>query len=74
MNTKYNGWANRETWLVNLHFNLETKSDVDYAKETIQEWYDNLDGFMRDFVDIDCIDWDELYAHMDNEEESENED
>ena len=24
----YNGWTNRETWLVGLWFNPETKSDI----------------------------------------------
>ena len=67
----YNGWTNRETWLVNLHFEINSKSDLEYAKEQIQEWYDNLDSFMQDYVDLSLIDWDELESHIETEEEEE---
>lgn len=68
MSNTYNGWANRETWLVNVHFNPETQEDVDYAQEQVQEWYDSLNSFMQDMVDINCIDWDELRENMDDYE------
>lgn len=67
----YNGWSNRETWLVNLHFEINSQSDFEYAKEQIQEWYDNLDSFMQDYVDLSLIDWDELESHIETEEEEE---
>ena len=33
----YNGWLNRETWLVNVWYNPETKSDIDYIEETLED-------------------------------------
>ena len=58
----YNGWTNRETWLVNVWFELIDQSDVDKAKETIHEAYDNAPDFLRDFININAIDWEELRA------------
>jgi len=58
---KYNGWTNRETWLVNLHFNPETKSDLVAIKESIEELEENIENmFLKDFVDFSRIDWYDL--------------
>tara|TARA_R100000773_G_scaffold42613_1_gene40028 strand:- start:45 stop:257 length:213 start_codon:yes stop_codon:yes gene_type:complete len=68
----YNGWRNRETWLVNIWFNPETKSDIDYIKDYIEEvYYENetFKGFWQDMIDINCIDWDALMEYCDEEEE-----
>jgi hypothetical protein len=70
---KYNGWSNRETWLVNIHLNPESVNDMDYIKDQVQEWYDSLNPFMQDMVDIDCIDWDELEQAMDDYEQEDEE-
>lgn len=69
----YNGWTNRETWLVNVWFSPESLADLEYAKEAIEEAYDNMPDFMRDFCDINSIDWSELESHFqeDTEEETE---
>lgn len=67
----YNGWSNRETWLINVWFNPESKSDIDYVREKIDEDYQNLPDYVRDFVNFDNIDWSELYAHFDDEETEE---
>lgn len=69
----YNGWTNRETWLVSIWFNPETEEDVDAAQEAIEGEYEEMTDFMRDFVDIDVIDWDELRASVADEEEEEEE-
>lgn len=66
--TTYNGWTNRETWLVNVWFNPESADDVDMAKEQIEEDVDALPDYLKDFVDIQCINWDELRAHFDDKE------
>jgi hypothetical protein len=66
----YNGWTNRETWLINVWFNPESASDVEMAKEQFEYDYDNLPEYMRDFVDLNSINWDELTEHF-NEEENE---
>ena len=70
----YNGWRNRETWLVNVWFNPETKSDIDYIKDYIEEeYYENetFKGFWQDMMDITCIDWDRLREAMEDEDEEE---
>jgi hypothetical protein len=66
----YNGWTNRATWLVNVWFNPESASDVDLAKDTLEEAQDACPDFLRDFIDMD-INWDELRAHFAEEEEEE---
>jgi len=72
--SNYNGWANRETWLVNVWFNPESREDVESARYVIEEAYDTLPDFMRDFCDIGSIDWDELLSHFDEEDEEDEED
>lgn len=70
-NATYNGWSNRATWLVNVWFNPESKSDVESARYAMEEAEEQLPDFMRDFLCTDEIDWDELEAHFDDEEENE---
>lgn len=65
----YNGWTNRATWLVNVWFNPESKSDVENAKYIIEEAEESLPDFMRDFLCTDEINWSELESHFDDEEE-----
>ena len=70
MSQSYNGWTNRETWLVNIWFNPESREDVQYAREVLEEQYDNLpDGVLKDMVDLSAVNWDELEDHFDEEEE-----
>jgi pyruvate kinase len=60
-----NGWTNRETWLVNIWYNPETKKDIRDLKEYIEETYDNMEaGFFKDMLDIHCINWRELSEAM----------
>ncbi len=63
-NSTYNGWSNRSTWLVNVWFNPESKSDIEMAKYAIEEAYDALPDFMKDFCSIDEINWNELESHF----------
>lgn len=65
----YSGWTNRATWLINVWFNPESKSDVQYAREQFEEAVDSLPDFLRDFIDDD-INWNELESHFEEEEES----
>lgn len=68
----YNGWTNRETWLVNVWFNPESREDVEMARDIIDEQYNNIpDGVIKDMIDIDAIKWDELLDHFEEEEEDE---
>jgi len=60
----YNGWTNRETWLVNLWYNPETKSDIDYIEETLEsdliEKLGSGSNIYMDFINFNLINWDEL--------------
>lgn len=70
---EYNGWTNRETWLVNVWFNPETKADLEYAKEALEEAYDNCPDFIRDFIALEEINWSELADALDPDLEEEEE-
>jgi hypothetical protein len=67
----YNGWTNRETWLVNIWFEPQSREDVEMARYTLEEEYDKLPDFLKDFVYIDSVNWDELLEHFEEEEEEE---
>jgi len=65
----YNGWRNRETWLVNLWFGdqWESESDVDDTKEFCEQELNKIPNWLQDFVDWSVIDWDELKEHVEDE-------
>ena len=65
----YNGWPNRETWLVNVWFNPETKQDIDWLQEELEEKYYKLEPFWQDFIWFQDIDWDRLRDSMEDDEE-----
>jgi|5B_taG_2_1085324.scaffolds.fasta_scaffold08466_5 hypothetical protein len=67
--TDYNGWTNRETWLVVLHFGDivadENPLDWDWVKESIEEEWDKItkEGyglFFNDYINFDLINWYEI--------------
>ena len=68
----YNGWSNRETWLVNLWYNPETKSDIDYIEDTLEsdliEKLGDSSNIYMDFINFNLIDWDELRRSQDDDE------
>lgn len=71
----YNGWTNRETWLVNVWFNPESRDDVEFARSIIDEQYDSIpDGVIKDMIDIEAINWDELMEHFEEPEDQEDQD
>ena len=68
----YNGWANRETWLVNLWFgdyfesmSMDKKVDVSTIKAEIEGYIEhcNLTGFVSDMLDLSRINYEELEQH-----------
>ena len=70
----YNGWSNYETWLVNVWYNPESKEDVQYAKDNLEEQYDSIpDGPLKDMINLDAIDWKELEGHFEDNDEDESE-
>jgi len=72
MDNTYNGWTNRETWLVNLWFgdSWECEADVQSSREWIEEKIYGLETWIQDFIDLDAISWDELEEHARELEES----
>ena len=66
----YNGWRNRETWLVNVWYEPMTKSDIDYLEQHLEdEYYEKLNGFWKDMIDFNCIDWESLREAQEDDEE-----
>ena len=61
----YNGWRNRETWLINVWFGdqWECPADVDACQEQTEEEFSNLPNWVQDFIDDSIIDWDGLREH-----------
>jgi len=69
----YNGWRNRETWLVNIWYNPVTKSDIDYIEETLEDdFIEKIGGtanIYMDMIDFNCIDWESLREYCEDDEE-----
>lgn len=71
--SEYNGWTNRNTWLINLHFGdvirEELEEDASNTAETIENFIidilqyqkDNAHAVIRDFINTSGINWDEIY-------------
>ena len=75
MNT-YNGWTNRETWLVNVWFmdGLDCSETVtaDYLQDMVEEYvYEQIEtcSFIADMIDLGCIDWESLAEHHNSDVE-----
>ena len=77
--TTYNGWRNRETWLVNIWFLdcIEEPMTADSIRSMVDEALDealtstgSIKGFITDMMNDDCIDWDQLAAHTQEMEEA----
>lgn len=78
-NTKYNGWKNRETWLLNVWYgdffsDSETGTwDAEAIRDFIEEEVfgedcGNVQGFVADLIDLSIIDYYELAEHFEGEE------
>ena len=79
----YNGWKNRETWLVNIWFGDMFACDAEngdnvtasYIEDVVTDYVDEIigrgdgSGFVRDMLDLNAIDYDELASHYETEEE-----
>ena len=76
--TDCNGWTNRETWLVVVHFSDivadEGPLGWDWVKESIQEAWDETskDGyglFFSDYLNFGLIDWEQIKRNCGDEED-----
>ena len=57
----YNGWTNRETWLVNVWYDICDADAVDDVKELLEHELSYMsNGVLKDMIDLSLIDWDEL--------------
>ncbi len=66
---KYNGWTNRETWLINVWYNPENQSDLDSAKDDLETQLEALgNGPLADMVCLSEINWRELSEALEPEE------
>ena len=79
----YNGWKNRETWLVNIWFGDMFACDAEngdtitagYIEDVVTNYVDEIigrgdgSGFVRDMLDLGAIDYDELASHYETEDE-----
>jgi hypothetical protein len=67
----YNGWTNRETWLVNVWFNPETVDDIEAIKDQIEAVEASIGGqfggFFSDLLGSHNINWRELAENIDAE-------
>jgi len=71
--TDYNGWTNRETWVINLwmgDYFQEVANDgehllADYIEETIWDILDdaNVPDMFKDMIDLGVVNWQELADH-----------
>ena len=71
-NNTYNGWKNRETWLVNVWYgdNWTCREDVDLTQYLLEEMVGDLGyGILQDMIDLDCIDWESLRDHATAEDD-----
>ena len=63
----YNGWKNRETWLVRCWYGdtWTCVEDVDMTEILLEEKYEELgNGILQDMIDWEAIDWKQLRSHV----------
>ena len=71
----YNGWTNRNTWLINLWFGDYIRQELEEDAATTAEMLENMvmdciqeevklcSLMLRDFLDFDGINWGEIWEN-----------
>jgi hypothetical protein len=77
MSNEYNGWTNRETWLVNIWFmdGIDGSEPVsaEYLQEYVEDYVELMlgqadeSGFIADMLDMSGINWIELADNHNSE-------
>ena len=77
--TDYNGWTNRETWVINLwmgDYFQEVANDgehllADYIEETVWDMLEEAEvpPMFKDLIDLGVVNWQELAEHYVTDEE-----
>ena len=77
--TDYNGWTNRETWVINLwlgEYFQDVANDgqslmADYIEETVWDMLEEAEvpPMFKDLIDLGVVNWQELAAHYVTDEE-----
>ena len=70
MSDTYNGWTNYATWRVSAWGDIKSKQGVEYIRDILEEQHRDMpDGILKDMIDLDEINWDELSEYFDEDEE-----
>ena len=78
--TDYNGWTNRETWVLYLwlgDYFQDVANDgqhlmADYIEETVWDMLEeaNVPDMFKDMIDLNAVNWRELEQHYVTDEEA----
>lgn len=56
----YNGWTNKETWLISLHFGPQSAQELEVIRENLEDEYSKLPMIFQDMISLEKIDWEQL--------------
>ena len=74
----YNGWTNRETWVINLHlgdsiFDIADEATPEFLAELLQDFVyemlesESINPLFLDLIDLGAVNWREIAEHYLND-------